>query len=113
MRLLEGDMRLSRPGRRPPSEFTPRSSRLCARRASTSRSGGRGDLTELLPSAPTCLSRWAAVTSAPYIPGKRYIDWNLADPKDKSAEDVRTVRDDIETRVRALVRELDGELAGD
>lgn len=49
----------------------------------------------------------------PYIPGKRYIDWNLADPKDKSAEDVRTVRDDIETRVRALVRELDGELAGD
>jgi arsenate reductase (thioredoxin) len=45
----------------------------------------------------------------PYIPGKRYIDWNLADPKDKSAEDVRAVRDDIGRRVGALVRELDAQ----
>ncbi|HLM94435.1 MAG TPA: arsenate reductase ArsC [Gaiellaceae bacterium] len=32
----------------------------------------------------------------PYIPGKRYIDWDLDDPKDKPVEDVRAVRDDIE-----------------
>src|SRR5215217_4225583 len=44
----------------------------------------------------------------PYIPGKRYIDWDLADPKDKPLEEVRAVRDDIAGRVEDLVRELDG-----
>jgi arsenate reductase len=43
----------------------------------------------------------------PYIPGKRYIDWDLDDPKNKPAEGVRAVRDDIERRVADLVRELD------
>jgi arsenate reductase (thioredoxin) len=43
----------------------------------------------------------------PYIPGKRYIDWDLEDPKDRPLEEVRATRDDIERRVRALVQELD------
>ena len=43
----------------------------------------------------------------PYIPRKRYIDWDLGDPKDKPVEEVRAVRDDIERRVTDLVRELD------
>ena len=47
--------------------------------------------------------------SCPYIPGKRYIDWDLTDPKGKSIEEVRAIRDDIEGRVRGLVAELDDE----
>jgi arsenate reductase len=43
----------------------------------------------------------------PYIPGKRYIDWDLPDPKGQSIETVRATRDEIERRVRALVDELD------
>jgi arsenate reductase (thioredoxin) len=43
----------------------------------------------------------------PYIPGKQYIDWDLADPKDKTVAEVRGVRDDLGHRVAALVRELD------
>ena len=43
----------------------------------------------------------------PYIPGKRYIDWDLDDPKDKPVEEVRAVRDDIERHVADLVRQLD------
>ena len=43
----------------------------------------------------------------PYIPGKRYLDWNLEDPKGQSIEAVRETRDEIERRVRALVDELD------
>jgi arsenate reductase len=43
----------------------------------------------------------------PYIPGKQYIDWDLADPKDKTVAEVRAVRDDLGHRVAALVRELD------
>jgi arsenate reductase len=43
----------------------------------------------------------------PYIPGKRYLDWDLEDPKGQSLAAVRQTRDEIERRVRALVVELD------
>jgi arsenate reductase len=43
----------------------------------------------------------------PYIPGKRYIDWDLEDPKGRPVEAVRATRDEIDRRVRALVAELD------
>ncbi len=46
--------------------------------------------------------------ACPYVPGKRYLDWDLADPKGRSLNDVRAIRDDIEQRVEALVVELDG-----
>jgi arsenate reductase (thioredoxin) len=45
--------------------------------------------------------------ACPYIPGKRYIDWNLPDPKGRPIEDVRRLRDDIERRVVELAHELD------
>jgi protein-tyrosine-phosphatase len=44
----------------------------------------------------------------PYIPGKRYVDWDLPDPKGRPVEEVRAIRYDIAARVEALVRELDG-----
>ena len=44
--------------------------------------------------------------ACPYIPGKRYIDWDLLDPKGLSVDEVRAIRDDIAVRVDALVDEL-------
>lgn len=44
--------------------------------------------------------------ACPYIPGKRYIDWELPDPKGGPLEEVRALRDEIERRVKALVAEL-------
>jgi arsenate reductase (thioredoxin) len=44
----------------------------------------------------------------PYIPGRRYVDWDLADPKGRPVDEVRATRDDIARRVGALVAELDG-----
>ena len=43
----------------------------------------------------------------PYIPGKRYVDWDLEDPAGRPLEEVRVTRDEIERRVDALVAELD------
>ena len=44
----------------------------------------------------------------PYVPGKRYVDWDLADPKGRPVDEVRATRDNIARRVEALVAELDG-----
>jgi arsenate reductase (thioredoxin) len=43
----------------------------------------------------------------PYIPGKRYLDWDLPDPKGLPLEQVRAVRDDIATRVGELIEVLE------
>jgi arsenate reductase (thioredoxin) len=43
----------------------------------------------------------------PYIPGKRYLDWDLADPKGRPLDEVRATRDEIARRVAGLVEELD------
>jgi arsenate reductase len=44
--------------------------------------------------------------SCPVYVGKRYLDWELEDPKGKDLEAVRAIRDDIRRRVDALVQEL-------
>jgi protein-tyrosine-phosphatase len=42
----------------------------------------------------------------PIYPGKRYEDWELNDPKGKSVEQVRPIRNEIDQRVQALLTEL-------
>ena len=44
--------------------------------------------------------------ACPYIPGKRYVDWDLPDPSGMPLEQVRLLRDEIDARVRALASEL-------
>ena len=60
-------------------------------------------------------ARWADVVvtmgcgdKCPYIPGRRYIDWDLPDPEGQDLETVRALVDEIETRVGGLVEELEG-----
>ncbi len=43
----------------------------------------------------------------PYIPGKRYVDWELPDPKGRPLVEVRATRDEISRRVSGLVEQLD------
>jgi arsenate reductase len=44
--------------------------------------------------------------ACPVFPGTRYLDWDLEDPAGKGVESVRPIRDEIESRVRALLTEL-------
>jgi arsenate reductase (thioredoxin) len=44
--------------------------------------------------------------SCPYIPGKRYLDWDLPDPKGRPVEEVRRLRDEIARRVARLIAQL-------
>ena len=59
---------------------------------------------------------WADVVVAtcddacPVVPGKRYVSWQLPDPKHEPLERVREIRDEIGLRVEELARELDASL---
>lgn len=44
--------------------------------------------------------------ACPFVPGVRYIDWDLPDPKGRPRDEVRATRDQIGQRVDALLREL-------
>ena len=46
--------------------------------------------------------------ACPVIPGTRYVDWELEDPKGQPVEVVRRTRDEIARRVEGLVAELEG-----
>ena len=77
---------------------------------------------DLAGRAPRKLSRedaeWADVVvtmgcgdECPYVPGKRYLDWDLQDPKGRPLEEVRKTRDEIGRRVDELIEELKRGLA--
>jgi arsenate reductase len=62
------------------------------------------------------LAQWADVVvtmgcgdECPYIPGKRYEDWELDDPAGRNLEAVREIRDEIDRRLQTLLRELAAE----
>jgi arsenate reductase len=60
------------------------------------------------------MAQWADIVvtmgcgdECPYIPGRRYLDWDLPDPRGKPLADVRLIRDEITRRVERLLAELD------
>jgi protein-tyrosine-phosphatase len=73
------------------------------------------DLSDRVPQALTVeLAQQADVVvtmgcgdACPYIPGKRYVDWDLPDPKGRPIEEIRSTRDEIQRRVSTLAAELD------
>ena len=75
----------------------------------------RIDLADRQPRALTAEdAEWADVVvtmgcgdKCPYVPGTRYVDWDLPDPKGRPVEEVRATRDEIARRVEALAAELD------
>lgn len=46
------------------------------------------------------------VDKRPDIPGDRYVEWDIADPEGASIEQVRTIADDVERHVRALLADM-------
>jgi protein-tyrosine-phosphatase len=72
------------------------------------------DLSDRVPQLLTReLAAWADVVvtmgcgdACPVVPGVRYVDWELEDPKGRPPAEVRATRDDIARRVEALLDEL-------
>lgn len=73
------------------------------------------DVTDRIPKLLTeDDARWADVVvtmgcgdKCPYVPGRRYLDWDLTDPHGHDLDAVRGIRDEIARRVEVLLAELD------
>jgi len=61
-------------------------------------------LTDELAAGAEMLITMGCGEQCPVVPGLRRDDWPLEDPKGKSIERVREIRDDVRARVRALLR---------
>ena len=44
--------------------------------------------------------------TCPFFPGKRYEDWEIADPAGQGLDEVRAIRDNIRRRVEGLMESL-------
>ncbi|WP_405802741.1 arsenate reductase ArsC [Streptomyces halstedii] len=44
--------------------------------------------------------------TCPVFPGKRYLDWDLADPAGRGVDAVRPIRDEIRILVEGLIKEI-------
>ncbi len=63
-------------------------------------------LTEEFVRAADAVITMGCGDACPIYPGKRYEDWELADPAGEDLGTVRGIRDEIEVRVRRLIAEL-------
>jgi protein-tyrosine-phosphatase len=64
-------------------------------------------LNDLPPVEMDYLITMGCEETCPAIPAKRIIEWDVPDPKEKSIDVFREVRDFIEDKVRGLVAEID------
>lgn len=66
-------------------------------------------LTDDLARAADVVITMGCGDACPVYPGKRYLDWSLDDPAGLPVDDVRPIRDEIDRRVRDLLRQLLGD----
>ena len=63
-------------------------------------------LTEELAAQADVVVTMGCGDACPFIPGKRYIDWELTDPAGRPLDEVRAIRDDIDQRIHLLLDDL-------
>ena len=64
------------------------------------------EVVEVMVQAADVVVTMGCGDACPVLPGKRYVDWELTDPAGLPADEVRSVRDEIDRRVNGLVNDL-------
>jgi len=63
-------------------------------------------LNELPPVEMDYLVTMGCEETCPAVPAKRIIEWQIPDPKGKSLDEIRKIRDMLETKVKVLLEEV-------
>ncbi|MGJ9411757.1 three-helix bundle dimerization domain-containing protein [Aeromicrobium sp. CF4.19] len=105
--LAPGKVHVRSAGSRPTGEINPVVVEALAERGIELTEAYPKPLADTVVRAADVIVTMGCGDECPYFPGKRYEDWQVADPDGASLEAVRDIRDDIQTRITALLRDLD------
>ncbi|WP_207211876.1 low molecular weight phosphatase family protein [Promicromonospora panici] len=107
-RRLAGDrIRVRTAGSRPAVEPDPMTETVLARRGLDGLIEFPRELTDDIVRASGVIVTMGCGDACPVYPGRRYLDWPLDDPAGRPVEEIERIVDDITTRVRALLAEID------
>jgi glycerol uptake facilitator-like aquaporin/protein-tyrosine-phosphatase len=93
-------------GSAPANEVNPTVIKVLAERGITLAAPYPKPLSDNVVRAADVIITMGCGDACPIFPGKRYEDWNVPDPADQPIEVVRDIRDDIQARVTALLRDI-------
>jgi len=105
--LGKGEIEVYSAGSRPSSQIDPPVIQVMKEKGIDLSSKRPKSLNELPPMEMDYLITMGCEETCPAIPSKETIEWNIPDPKGKSIEVFREIRDLIEDRVRSLLQEID------
>ncbi len=106
-RLSEGKVHVRSAGSAPADEINPAVVQVMAARGFDISKEFPKPLTDEMAKAADVVITMGCGDACPIYPGKRYADWEVEDPAGKTPAEVERIADDVEQRVRALIRELD------
>ena len=104
--LSGGRVHVRSAGSAPTGEINPSTLTVLAERGITLTEGYPKPLTDSVAQAADVIVTMGCGDACPIYPGKRYLDWDVADPAGQPLDTVRDIRDDIQARVTALLRDL-------
>ena len=93
-------------GSAPTGQILPTAVQALAERGITVDHAYPKPLTDSVLSAADDIVTMGCGDSCPVLPGKRYLDWDVADPAGQPIATVRRIRDDIQSRVTTLLAEV-------
>jgi arsenate reductase len=105
--LGQGELEVYGAGSRPSSSIDPLVIQVMKEKGIDLSSKRPKSLTELPPMEMDYLITMGCEETCPAIPSKKIIEWNIPDPKGKSIDVFRNVRDMIENSVKGLFAEID------
>ena len=106
-RLSEGHVHVRSAGSTPAAEINAAVLQVMTERGLDMSKEFPKPLTDEVVRAADVVITMGCGDACPIYPGKRYMDWDVADPAGKDPAEVQRIADDIESRIRTLIRELD------
>ncbi len=104
--LSGGRVHVRSAGSAPTNDINPTTIEVLAERGITLHDAYPKPLTDSVARAADVIVTMGCGDACPSYPGKRYLDWDVADPAGQPLDAVRDIRDDIQGRVTALLRDL-------
>jgi arsenate reductase (thioredoxin) len=104
--LSAGKVHVRSAGSKPADKINPMAVQVLAERGIALTEAYPKPLTNDVVHAADVIVTMGCGDTCPIYPGKRYLDWDVADPNDQPIDRVRDIRDDIQARITALLRDL-------